>query len=154
MIKSNKTQGFTLIEVLVTLLVLAVGLLGLAALQATGLRYNQSAYLRSQASIYAYSIMDSMRANKDVAETNGYDIDFGTTPTSANCVDTDCSAVDIANYDLSEWRNLLSSNLPNGDGKIATASASGGTVVTVSIRWSDNRDDPSAYTTMSYEAEL
>ena len=59
----NKNAGFTLIEVLIAMLVLAVGLLGLAGLQATSLRNNQSAYNRSQATQLAYDIADRMRAN-------------------------------------------------------------------------------------------
>ncbi len=55
--------GFTLIEVLIAMLVLAVGLLGLAGLQATSLRNNQSAYNRSQATQLAYDLADRMRAN-------------------------------------------------------------------------------------------
>ena len=55
--------GFTLIEVLIAMLVLAVGLLGLAGLQATSLKNNQSAYNRSQATQLAYDMADRMRAN-------------------------------------------------------------------------------------------
>lgn len=148
------TKGFTLIEVLVTLLVLAVGLLGLAALQATGLRYNQSAYLRSQASIYAYSIIDSMRANRDSAESAGYNTDFGSTIAPVDCVNNVCSEGQMAGYDLGQWKDLLSENLPNGDGKITVASSVGGTIVTISIRWSDSRESPTAYTIFNYETEL
>ena len=59
----NKNAGFTLIEVLIAMLVLAVSLLGLAGLQATSLRNNQSAYNRSQATQLAYDLADRMRAN-------------------------------------------------------------------------------------------
>ena len=59
----NKNTGFTLIEVLIAMLVLAVGLLGLAALQASSLRNAQSAYNRSLATELAYDLADRMRAN-------------------------------------------------------------------------------------------
>ena len=59
----NKSNGFTLIEVLISLVVLSLGLLGLAALQASSLRSNQGAYYRSQAAQFAYNIADRMRAN-------------------------------------------------------------------------------------------
>ena len=59
----NKNTGFTLIEVLIAMIILAVGLLGLAGLQATSLRNNQSAYNRSVATQLAYDIADRMRAN-------------------------------------------------------------------------------------------
>lgn len=62
-------RGFSLLEVLVSLLILGVGLLGLAALQTRGLKFNHDAYVRSQATILAYDIMDKMRANRDNADT-------------------------------------------------------------------------------------
>jgi type IV pilus assembly protein PilV len=68
--KSSMTQtqsGFTLVEVLVAVVVLAVGLLGLAGLQVTSVRFNNSAYLRSQATNLAYDIADRIRANRSVA---------------------------------------------------------------------------------------
>jgi len=58
-----KTTGFTLIEVLVAVVVLAGGLLGLAALQVTSLSSNQTAYNRSQATQLAYDIADRMRTH-------------------------------------------------------------------------------------------
>ena len=65
--KMKTHSGFTLIEVLISMLILAVGLLGLAGLQATGLRNNLSAYNRSQATQLAYDMADRMRANVDDA---------------------------------------------------------------------------------------
>jgi type IV pilus assembly protein PilV len=55
--------GFTLIEVLVAMVVLTVGLLGLAGLQATSLKNSQNAYYRSVATQLAYDMADRMRAN-------------------------------------------------------------------------------------------
>jgi type IV pilus assembly protein PilV len=69
-IKKRLQKGFTLIEVLVTLFILAIGLLGLAGLLFEGMRNNQGSYLRTQASIMAYDMADRMRANSDQA--SGY----------------------------------------------------------------------------------
>ena len=60
----RRSTGFSIIEVLVALLVLAIGLLGLAALQAQGLRFNHDAYVRTQATHLAYDIIDRMRSNR------------------------------------------------------------------------------------------
>lgn len=62
-ISARRQQGVTLIEVLVSLLVLAVGLLGAAALQLNALKYTDSAMMSSQASFIAYDMMDRIRAN-------------------------------------------------------------------------------------------
>jgi len=59
----KKHKGFTLIEVLVSMIVLAIGLLGLAGLQMSSLRNNLSAYHRSQATQLAYDMADRMRTN-------------------------------------------------------------------------------------------
>ena len=66
----NRSHGFSMIEVLVTLLVLSIGLLGLAAMQVRSIKNTHSAYLRSQATYLAYDMLDRMRAN--MANINGY----------------------------------------------------------------------------------
>lgn len=68
----ERQRGATLIEVLIAVLVLAIGLLGVAALQTSALRGNQSAFERSQAVIHTYSMLDAMRANANVARQGGY----------------------------------------------------------------------------------
>lgn len=67
-------KGFTLVEVLVALLILSIGLLGLAGLQAGGLRSNHSAYLRSQAVMLAHDMADRMRSNPVAAAADCYKI--------------------------------------------------------------------------------
>lgn len=69
----RKQTGVGLIEVLIAVLVMAVGLLGIAAMQATGLRNSQSALERSQAVVQTYAILDAMRANPGQARAKGYD---------------------------------------------------------------------------------
>src|SRR5690606_3260878 len=67
-VAARPQHGFSLIEVLVALLVLSVGLLGLAMLQIEGLKHNTDAYYRTQATVLAYDIIDRMRANSDAAK--------------------------------------------------------------------------------------
>lgn len=57
-------QGFSMIEVLIAIVVLAIGLLGFALLQTTNLRYTQSANNRTLATNLAYSLLDQMRTNR------------------------------------------------------------------------------------------
>lgn len=73
---SQRAAGFTLLEILVAILILSIGLLGLASLQASGLRSNHSGYLRSKATIFAYEMADRLRANRATAIAGNYNIVF------------------------------------------------------------------------------
>lgn len=105
----RKQTGFTLIEVLITVVVLAIGLLGLAGLQATALSYNSTAYQRSQATSLTYDIIDRARANLDAARAGDYSVAFG----FGNQGDDT-----LAQQDLSEWRQALINTLPFGTAEI------------------------------------
>jgi type IV pilus assembly protein PilV len=132
----NKNAGFTLIEVLIAMVVLAVGLLGLAGLQATSIKNNLSAYNRSQATLLAYDLADRMRAN--VAGKATYTTILPSAATlKSNCLTTTgCSLADMAENDLFEWNLAVTTTLPSGVGTIANAAG----VYTVTINWDDNRD--------------
>jgi len=65
----SRQRGFTLVEVLVTVIIMSIGLLGVAGLQLASMRSNHSAYLRTQATLAAYDLVDRMRA--DPASFNG-----------------------------------------------------------------------------------
>src|SRR5690606_27536649 len=69
-------QGITMIEILVTVVIISVGLLGAAAMVINGLESNRNAYLRTQASILAYDMADRIRANAgQVASYDNFDFD-------------------------------------------------------------------------------
>lgn len=141
----NKNKGFTLIEVLIAMLVLAVGLLGLAGLQATSLGHNLSAYNRGQATQLAYDIAERMRANPSVA---GNYLTTFMAPTAATCATNDtpctactsaansCTPAQLTVKDLFEWNIALTSTLPSGTGTITIT----GAVYTITVNWDDNRD--------------
>ncbi|MDU4251170.1 MULTISPECIES: type IV pilus modification protein PilV [unclassified Pseudomonas] len=123
-------QGTTLIEILIAVVILAVGLLGMAGLQATSVQTNQGAYYRSQASILANDMADRMRANRDSAIAGNYTMsDFPASSSSNSVTGT------RAEKDQAEWLNRLASALPSGTGKVALNA----NVITISVRWDDNR---------------
>lgn len=124
-------RGATLIEVLITLVLLSVGLLGMAGLQALSMQSNHSAYYRSQATFLAYDIGERMRANRSVALAGGYDVDF---PASSN---TNAETGDLASKEKGKWLNNLADTLPGGTGKVARA----GSLITIEVRWDDSRGD-------------
>ena len=122
--KMSRQTGFTLIEILVTVIVLSIGLLGLAGLQAASLRFNSTAYQRSQATTLAYDIVDRMRANTIVARSGAYN--GAVTPAGTTLVA----------IDLGQWRTELSNSLPASTG---TISQPNGNVFTINIQWDDSR---------------
>jgi type IV pilus assembly protein PilV len=144
----NHQRGVSLIEVLVTVLVTSIGLLGLAGLQATSLRNNHGAYLRSQATILAYDILDRMRGNAAAARAGAYEVevDGGGDGTTSGDSNSEGSGVDpIAALDLAQWQAEIDRLLPEGRGSI-TMEDSVNNVVSVTIRWEDSvtEDDESS----------
>jgi type IV pilus assembly protein PilV len=139
--KNRQTMGgFTLIEVLVTMVVMAIGLLGLAGLQATSLKHNNSAYQRSQATFLAYEMLDRMRSNPLGIEANAYDaVDTANLPGNPSCITSGCAPADLADTDIEEWASKLAAALPSGRGTVTNASASANTPFTVTVMWDDER---------------
>lgn len=143
-----RAAGFSLLEVLIALVILSVGLLGIAAMLSTTLKSNDSAYMRSQATILAANIIDRMRANPQGAANGDYDISMGAaTPapgsgTACTGTSADCSAVILAKYDLTQWLTTLASSsngLPQGAGSVTTSTLGGVQRVTVTVQWNDSR---------------
>lgn len=117
----RRQLGFNLIEVMIALVIISVGLLGLAGLQVSSLKQNQSAYYRSQATLLAYDIADRMRANMNEVDAGSYFAASGAEGT--DCINytgsaTGCSASDMASHDLWEWQGTLRDELPIGGGRV------------------------------------
>jgi len=130
-------RGMTLVEVLVTLLLISVGLLGVAALQLTSLKGNQEAYVRSQASALAGYILDRMRANPQAFRAGAYTVAMNGTGTANT----------TAGNDLLAWQNEIDRLLPGGSTNAGGSIARAGNIVTITIQWSERRDDATFRTT-------
>ena len=126
-----KQNGFTLLEVLVTLVIVSFGLLGIAGVIANSIKVNQSSYARSQASWLANDIIDRMRANRIAAEVNS-------SPYNLALVAATPSGATIALTDLIQWRTALANTLPGGTGSVAIADDLNRRVIVV-VQWNDQR---------------
>ena len=115
-------RGFSLLEVLVSIVMLSIALLGLAGMMLSTLKSNHSAYQRSQATWLAYDIIDRMRADRQGALAQNYDVALG-----------DASA----ESGVSAWKDALAATLPAGDGSVDVNPAT--RAVTVIIQWDDSR---------------
>jgi type IV pilus assembly protein PilV len=152
--------GFTLIEVLVSVVILAGGLLGLAALQTTTLRNNQSAYFRTLATQLAYDMSDRMRSN--MAGIGSYN---NGAATNNDCEANVCTPAQMAGFDLNRWNTALG-ELPSGTGIVcidSTPDAPGATPAAIAcdglgsdyaikIWWDDSRSgSPNQLFVMSFQ---
>jgi type IV pilus assembly protein PilV len=124
---SSKQSGSTLIEVLITVLVLSIGLLGMATLQFEAVKRNNDAYLRSQAVNLAYDMTDRIRVNRTGASDNSYVIAIDAAAPSGSSA---------ADQDLKAWLDNLARELPSGDGFITKV----GNEFTITVCWDETRD--------------
>ncbi len=143
-------QGFTLIEVLVAVLVLSIGVLGLVGLHSAALRNNQSAYQRSQAAILINDMADKMRSNMAIDYSAITAVSHATSCVSYSGTASSCSATEIAERDLYDWQDTLSTVLPSGSGVVTVS----GAVTTVVISWDDDRDAGTADETIAMSFQL
>ena len=98
----TKERGMTLIEVLLAIVIFAIGLLGVAALQVAGLRYTKGSQNRSLAIIQAENITERMRANT-AAVADGKYVTPDVSETLPDCLTVECTPAQMAEYDLATW---------------------------------------------------
>jgi type IV pilus assembly protein PilV len=140
-IRANSTRtkglGFTLIEVLVSILLMGVGLLGMVALQLQGLSNTNNSYFRTQAILLATDIIERMRANQAGIDDNLYNaIDTsGSTPSNPGGCASGCTSAQLAAQDIYEWNQLFTSSAPTIPGATGTVTAAGSNEFTVIISW-------------------
>jgi len=132
-------RGVSLIEVLVAVLILGIGLLGIAALQASALRNSQGSFARSQAVVETYGILDAMRANRAAAVAGTYNRAM---PAAGAACPSPTAATLVA-ADQARWLDSLRNNMgdPNACGSINCVAEAGTstTACTVVVRWDDSR---------------
>jgi type IV pilus assembly protein PilV len=131
-------RGATLVEILVTVVVVSIGLLGVLALQTVSLRNNYSSFMRGQATVLATDIVDRIRANRDNAAS--YAIAYGAT----------MAASSAHGRDITDWKGQIQTMLPStpagatADGEVVVNTlAAGRFEVIVRIRWGE-REEASA----------
>jgi type IV pilus assembly protein PilV len=116
----RNVEGFTLLEVLIAIVVVAFGLLGLAGLQVFALKNNTSAAQRVTATNLATDIIDRMRANYQGVVNGGYDKpstgSYNTSVSGCNGPPPGCTPNELATNDLFEWSRRVAAALPGGVG--------------------------------------
>lgn len=127
-------KGFSMLEVLVTILVLSLGLMGMAALVTTGMRSNNVAQFRSIATQQTLDIADRMRANLAGVRAGSYDDLAAEIPASNNCSAINCTAAQMAAYDHAQWNTANANSLPGGQGTVVGNLVNG---FTITLMWTE-----------------
>ncbi len=152
--RKSQLSGFTLIEIMVSIVIISIGMLGLSKLQLTSLRYNQNAYQRSIATQLAYDMANRMRSNSSAVVLGAYNLPTPVQNTAC-LTTTGCTSAEMAGHDAYEWLSVLNpasitNQLPDSsaticldstpdDGIAATPACDGlGSQYAIKIWWSND----------------
>lgn len=139
-------RGFFLLEVLITMMVMAIGLLGISAMLMLAHKASSSSYLKQKAVQSTYNIIDRIRANRQAAMNGSYTVSnlvssgspsYPSAP-SADCGSVTCTDSQLATYDIWYWLVRDIGLLPKGSGSINTSVSGGNTIVTITVQWDDS----------------
>jgi type IV pilus assembly protein PilV len=150
-----RQRGSSLIEVMVALLILAVGLLGFAGMQTRGMQMARKSYSHSQAAFLAEDLVERMRANATAVTAGNYKLakSSAVPSTTATCTaSSPCSPAALASKDLNSWAQMLSTVLPSAQFEVKSAQVGGVNSVTVSITYALNTDVEATRTTTTANA--
>jgi type IV pilus assembly protein PilV len=139
-LRQRRQRGVSIVEALVALVVLSVGMLGIAVMYLESVRANRTALSRTLAVHLVNDMADRIRANR--MARSSYAASFGTAPVApkTDCSKNDCTAADLAAYDLRNWYDAVVKSLPQG--------ADGKTVPEVEVKYNGGAtsNDPARYT--------
>lgn len=140
--------GFSMIEIMVTMVIIALALLGSAGLQAYSMKTNMGGQYRNQAAFFVSDIIERMEANKVYAASTvvGYSTALTTTvnceATAASAV-VACSPATLAAYDVKRWKDAISAVLPQGTGTVTQSVTGNPSTYTVTVNWVDRKTNAS-----------
>jgi type IV pilus assembly protein PilV len=133
---------------MISLVIIAVGLLGVAGIMALSMNNDDTSRMQSLAALQVASMATAMQANQAYWVTPGpgsTTTETAPTTSSTACNDTVCSATQIATVDLSNWGYSIAQSLPNGTGTVScspapqpTATSPAATTCSISINWQTN----------------
>lgn len=119
LISPSQQRGFTLVEVLVTLVIFAIGMLGVAGLQITALTGMDAAQYRSVATLKANEMAERVRANPGTSYDKLVGADGSCRAThyaDTHAAPVACTAANLAKDDVADWNAELAARLPTGTG--------------------------------------
>lgn len=133
-----------MLEILITLVIVATALLGTAGLQVYAMRVGQSGQFRTQAVFLASDIAERMEANKAAAVAGSYAVAATDTPsiTAADCAANSCDSATLSSWDISQWENaIVDVGLPQANWQINQTTVGNPSTYEIVIGWTDRRTD-------------
>lgn len=126
-----------------SLVFMAIGMLGIASMLILAHKASSSGYLRQQAIQSAYDMIDRMRANRQAAINGSYNVSnlgSGAAPSApgTDCSVSVCSPTQMASWENWYWLSRSLTTLPRGAGSITTNTVGGNTIATVTVQWDDS----------------
>lgn len=140
----GKEAGFTLIEVLVALVVVSVGMLGIAGLYVHGMQAGRTAMFSHQAVTLAGDVADRIRANPRAGAA------YAGAGANNNCVaaNVDCDEAQMAAHDIFVWDQQAQNSLPNGDITVQFNAATNPPQYTITVGWTEPGEAPTYVVTI------
>ena len=139
---SIRHTGSSLLEVLVTMVILSIGLLGYAGMQVSSMRSTETGRMRSEVIALASDISDRLKANRQQANAGAYNGNLSEKTSPPDCESNTCTTQQMRKQDLSSWYERLST-LPDGKGNITTTTITldgvDATLMTISLCWNEGR---------------
>lgn len=145
--------GYSLIEVMVSVFVMALGILGMTGLQTASLKHSTHSMQRTKAAYLSYEILDRMRANTE----STYAVELDAEPIEQECFSASCTPDELMAFDIAEWKCALGKHgtspacvalaenqnvllltveaLPGGDGSVSCTLDTGTKICTVTVQW-------------------
>lgn len=146
-LRHRSQRGAGLIEVLVAVVILAIGLLGMAGMTASSIKFNQMSRMRGTGVLLVNDLAERARVNALGFDAGGYasaaskKYSFSPTLTSesgcSDLVDNKCTPEQLAAYDMNQWLRNVNARLPGGDAFIQTSSAKGARAMDVWLMWTE-----------------
>ena len=135
-----KQRGFSMLEVLITLVIIAIALLGTAGLQIYAMRMGSSSQFRTQAIFLVSDMAERIESNKAAALAGNYVLATSSAPIAAgtDCLATECNGATAAIWDHSQWGNaIVNQGLPQASWQIARTVSGIPSTYTITINWTD-----------------
>lgn len=131
-LKIGRQRGVSLLEVLITIVIVSFGLLGVAGIIVNGMKSNMNSYGRTQATLLAQDMIERMRANRVAAESAALPYNMG-------LADATPAATTVPTSDLAGWRGALAAALPSGTGSVTLDRVT--RLVTITVQWNASRTE-------------